>query len=61
MKSIGFLGPKPGGSHIYLYFGERRLWLPSNSEYSVEQFKTILRQVAKIIGRNIDWNEWNSL
>jgi len=58
---LGFDGPYSGSKHQFLVFGQNRLTVPSNSEYSVPQLKMMLREAAEILGREIAVDEWNSL
>jgi hypothetical protein len=44
-----------------MIFGENRLTIPSNAEYSVPQLKMMLREVTAITGRDLSIDEWNSL
>lgn len=42
-------------------FEGRRLPIPSNREYPVDQLRYVLRQAARALGRAIPVEEWNSL
>jgi hypothetical protein len=42
-------------------FGQHRLTIPSNDEYSVPQLRFMLQEVAEIIGRSLSADDWNSL
>ena len=44
-----------------MVFGQHRLTIPSNDEFSVPQLRMMLREVAAILGRNVSMSEWNSL
>ena len=61
LKNLGFEGPVQGTRHQYMAYGERRLILFSNREYSVHQVRILLRQASERIGRVITLEEWNSL
>ncbi len=61
LKKLGFDGPYHGTRHSFMIFGERRLAIPSNKEYSVPQLKFMLKEVEGMIGRSIDAAEWSSL
>lgn len=39
-------------------FGEHRLTLPSNDEYSVPQLRMMLKEAEAILGREIMQEEW---
>jgi hypothetical protein len=41
--------------------GQKRLAIPSNSEYSVPQLRIMVREVESILGREIGLEEWNAL
>lgn len=58
---MGFDGPYPGTKHAFMVFGEHRLAIPSNKEYSVPQLKFMLAEVERILGRSIEPEEWSSL
>ena len=61
LRGLGFDGPFPGGDHSYMQFEGRRLTIPSNREYPVDQLRYVLRQAARALGRAIPVEEWNSL
>jgi hypothetical protein len=44
-----------------MIFGQHRLTIPSNAEYSVPQLRFMLREVEAIIGRQITVEEWERL
>jgi len=44
-----------------MVFGEFRLTLPSNPEYSVPQLRMMLAEVEAMIGREIGLDEWSQL
>jgi hypothetical protein len=44
-----------------MVLGEHRLTIPSNSELSVGQLRFILREVEKLLGRQIDLLTWSNL
>lgn len=41
-------------------YGEHRLAIPSNAEYSVPQLRMLLREVESILGRAITHAEWTA-
>jgi hypothetical protein len=61
LRLLGFVGPQSGTRHEFLVFGEHRLTLPSNSEYSVPQLRLLLREAGAILGREIAQDEWLTL
>ncbi len=61
LRKIGFAGLYSGTRHQFMIFGEHRLAVPSNSEFSVPQLRMMIREIAQIIGRDIDSDEWNGL
>jgi hypothetical protein len=58
---LGFDGIYSGAKHQFMVFGQHRLTIPSNSEYSMPQLKMMLREVEEIIERKIMVDEWNNL
>jgi len=61
MRLLGFDGPFSGTRHQFMVFGQHRLAIPSNPEFSVPQLRMMLREVAEILGRTISMEEWNQL
>jgi hypothetical protein len=57
MRRLGFDGIYSGAKHQFMVFGQHRLTIPSNSEYSVPQLKMMLREVEEIIERKITIDE----
>lgn len=60
LHSIGFEGPYSGAKHQFMITSNHRLSIPSNNEYSVPQLKYMLKEVARIIGRNFSADEWET-
>jgi hypothetical protein len=44
-----------------MVFGEHRLAIPTNAEYSVPQLRFMLREVEALIDRSITVEEWTRL
>lgn len=44
-----------------MVFGQQRLTIPSNSEYSVPQLKMMIREVEEITSQKIDIEDWERL
>ena len=61
LRKIGFAGPYSGTRHQFMIFGQHRLAIPSNAEFSVPQLRMMLREVQQIVGRAIETDEWNDL
>lgn len=61
LRRLGFEGPYSGAKHQFLIFGENRLTVPSNSEYSISQLKMMIREAETILGRTVSAEEWNKL
>ncbi|MBI2864243.1 MAG: type II toxin-antitoxin system HicA family toxin [Chloroflexi bacterium] len=61
MRRLGFDGPYSGSRHQFMVFGSHRLTIPSNDEYSAPQLRMMLREVERIIGRQISVDEWSRL
>lgn len=58
LRRLGFDGPFSGTRHQFLLYGEHRLTIPSNAEYSVPQLRAMIREVEAIMGRVITMEEW---
>ncbi|MCC5661101.1 hypothetical protein LC608_29870 [Nostoc sp. XA010] len=61
LRRIGFEGPYSGTRHQFMVYGQHRLTIPSNDEYSVPQLRLMIREVEVILEREITLEEWNSL
>ena len=61
LRKIGFEGPFAGARHQFMVYGQHRLAIPSNAEYSVPQLRMMIREVKEIVGRKITAAEWNEL
>jgi hypothetical protein len=61
LRKIDFDGPYSGTRHQFMVFGENRLTIPSNTEYSVPQLRMMLNEIERIIGRAITIDEWSNL
>lgn len=61
LRALGFEGVYSGAKHHFMIYGQNRLTIPSNSEYSVPQLRMMLREVEEIIERKITVEEWNKL
>ncbi len=60
LRKIGFEGPYSGTKHQFMLFQNNRLTIPSNREFSVPQLKMMLREVERIIEREVTLEEWES-
>jgi len=60
LRNIGFEGPYSGTRHQFMIFKNHRLAIPSNKEYSPPQLKMMLREIERIINREITYEEWDS-
>lgn len=61
LRALGFEGPLSGTRHQFMVYGQHRLAIPSNPEYSVPQLRMMIQEVEEIIGRDITVEEWNRL
>ena len=61
LRQLGFDGPYSGAKHQFMIFGQHRLTIPSNKEYSVPQLRMMLREFEAVTGREITVDEWNDL
>ena len=44
-----------------MVFGNHRLSIPSNAEFSVPQLKMMVNEIESIIDRSLSAYEWNNL
>ncbi len=61
LRLIGFEGLYSGTRHQFMVYGQHRLTIPSNDEYSVPQLRMMIGEVEVILEREIMLEEWNSL
>ena len=61
LRKFGFDGPYSGTRHQFMVVGQKRLAVPSNSEYSIPQLRMILSEVETLLGRTVGVEEWNRL
>ena len=61
LRAIGFEGPYSGTRHQFMVYGQYRLAIPSNAEYSVPQLRMMVREVEGIVDRPITAVEWSQL
>ncbi|MEH2102317.1 type II toxin-antitoxin system HicA family toxin [Nostoc sp.] len=61
LRRIGFEGTYSGTRHQFMVYGQHRLTIPSNDEYSVPQLRMMIGEVEVILEREIALDEWNSL
>ena len=61
LRKLGFDGPYSGTRHQFMVFGNHRLSVPSNVEYSIPKLIMMINEVESIIERHLSTDEWNSL
>lgn len=61
LKKLGFEGPYQGAKHQFMIYGNFRLAIPSNKEYSIPQLKFMLSEIESIINKKITPEIWNNL
>jgi hypothetical protein len=61
LRKLGLEGPFSGTRHQFMVFGNYRLSILSNAEYSVPQLRKMIREVESILSRTLDSDEWNRL
>ena len=61
LRQLGFDGPFSGSKHQFMIYGQHRLAIPSNTDYSIPQVRMMIQEIEEIIGREIVVTEWNSL
>ncbi len=61
LRALGFQGPYSGTRHQFLVYGNHRLAVPSNAEYSIPQLRLLLSEVELILGRTVSCEQWSAL
>ena len=61
LRKLGFEGPYSGTRHQFMVFENHRLSIPSNAEFSVPQLRMMIREVASLLDRTLDSDDWNRL
>lgn len=61
LKKMGFEGPYSGTRHQFMVYGQHRMAIPTNDEYSVPQLRMMIREVEGIIAGEITVERWNEL
>ena len=61
LRKLAFEGPYSGACHQFMVLGQHRLAIPSNSEFSIPQLRMMVREVERIIGRELTSDEWENL
>ena len=61
LRKLGFEGLYSGSKHQFMIFGQQRLTIPSNTEYSTPQLRMMIREVETILDRKIDATDWVDL
>jgi predicted RNA binding protein YcfA (HicA-like mRNA interferase family) len=61
LRQLGFNGLYSGAKHQFMVYDNHRLTIPSNKEYSSPQLRMMIREVERIIGREVLIDEWESL
>jgi hypothetical protein len=61
LRKLGFEGPYSGTRHQFMVYGQHRLTIPSNQEYSVPQLRMMIREVEDMIARVVSVEEWDRL
>jgi len=61
LRKFGFDGPYSGTRHQFMVYGQQRLAIPSNDEFSVPQLRMMIQEVEEIIAGKIAVDRWNEL
>ena len=61
LKRLDFDAPESGGRHWYMRHASFTLALPSNSEYSIPQVRTLIREIESGLGISISLKRWDNL
>jgi predicted RNA binding protein YcfA (HicA-like mRNA interferase family) len=61
LKKLGFTGEFHGTKCDYMFYRHRRLAIPNNDEYSVNELRMMIKEVDILIGHKISADKWNNL
>ena len=61
LRKLNFDGPFSGGRHQFMTLKNCRLAIPSNDEYSIPQLHVMIKEVEKIVGKEISSEAWDAL
>jgi hypothetical protein len=61
LRRLDFDGPFTGTRHQFMVLSQKRLAIPSNTEYSVPQLRMMIREAEALMGREVTSDEWNNL
>jgi len=61
LRIIGFMGPYAGAKHQFMVYGQHRLVVPSNAEYSASQLGMMIREIEAIVKRPVSAEYWEHL
>jgi len=50
VRKFGFQGPFSGTRHQFMVYGQQRLTVPSNAEYTVPQLRMLIGEIEGILG-----------
>ena len=59
LRRFGFVGPFSGTRHQFMIYGQNRLAIPANNEYSILPLRMMLSEIEEILGRKIGLEEWD--
>ena len=57
LRQLGFIGPYPGGRHMFMIKGNLKLRVPNSHQGDIS--KSLLSEILRQAG--ISSNEWNNL
>ena len=61
LKALGFKGPYAGSKHQFMVYGQHRLSIPSNKEYTIPQLKMMIDEISLITAEDVNPEYWNNL
>jgi hypothetical protein len=61
LRKLGFDVPYSGAKHEFMIYGNYRLAIPSNNEFSITQLKFMLAEIQEIIDKSISSEEWERM
>jgi hypothetical protein len=53
------VGPFSGTRQQFMIYGQNRLTIPANNEYSIPQLRMIIAEIEGILGRKFGPEEWH--
>ena len=61
LRKLGFDGPFSGKRHQFMVYENHRLAIPNVAEYSVPQLRMLLKEVERLLERELSSEKWIEL